>query len=89
VLRISGSNPLMLAPMLRREITRTRPGFLVSRIVAQTELVEQQTIRERLLAMLASFFLPPLVLFAAALLASVPAAIRAVRIDPVEMLRTE
>ena len=42
--------------MLRREITRARPGFLVSRIVAQTELVEQQTIWERLLAMLASFF---------------------------------
>jgi predicted permease len=54
--RISGSNPLALAPMLRREIMHARPGFLVSRIVPQTELVEQQTTRERLLAMLASFF---------------------------------
>ncbi len=175
VLRISGSKPLAIAPMLRREVARARPGFLVSRIVPQTELVEQQTIRERLLAMLASFFavvalllagiglygvlgysllqrrrelgiriaigapardimrratvdglamvlagaltglafallsiryiesliygvkatdpapliLPALILFAVALLASVPAAIGAVRIDPVDMLRAE
>jgi predicted permease len=175
VLRISGSNPLAMGPTLRREIMRARPGFLVSRIVPQTELVEQQTIRERLLAMLASFFaivalllagiglygvlsyslvqrrrelgiriaigapardivrratadalamvlagavtgltcallsvrfiqsliyevkatdpapliLPALVLLAAALVASVPAAIGAMRIDPVEMLRAE
>jgi putative ABC transport system permease protein len=175
VLRVSGSNPLALAPMLRREIARARPGFLVSRIVPETELVEQQTIRERLLAMLASFFavvalllagiglygvlddslverrrelgiriaigapprdvarlatvdglamvlagavaglglallsmryiesllyqvkgtdpepllFPALILFAAALAASIPAAIGAVRIDPAEMLRAE
>jgi predicted permease len=175
VVRASGPNPAALAPMLRREITRARPGFLVSRIVSQTELVEQQTIRERLLATLASFFavvalllagiglygvlrysvvqrrrelgiriaigapvrdiarraaaaglamvlagavtglalallsaryiesllyavkasdpaplvVPALVLFAAALVASIPAAIGAVRIDPVEMLRAE
>jgi predicted permease len=175
VLRVAGPDPLALAPMLRREITRTRPGFLVSRIVPQTELVEQQTIRERLLALLASFFatvalllagiglygvlnyslverrrelgiriaigaplreivrrptldelamvaagaaaglalallsvryiesllfqvkateaapliVPVLVLFTAAILAALPAAISAVRIDPVEMLRAE
>jgi putative ABC transport system permease protein len=175
VLRVAGSNPLALAPVLRREIPRARPGLLVSRIVPQTELVEQQTIRERLLAMLASFFavvalllagiglygvldyslqqrrrelgiriaigapardivrrvtvdglrmvlagagvglglsllsmryiesliyevkatdpgpliFPALILFTAALLASVPAAIGAARIDPVEMLRAE
>ena len=56
MLRVSGPNPLALAPILRREVARARPGFLVSRIVPETELVEQQTIRERLLAMLASFF---------------------------------
>jgi putative ABC transport system permease protein len=171
VLRVSGPNPLAVAPILRREITQARPGFLVSRIVPQTELVEQQTIRERLLAMLASFFAvvaillagiglygvldysllqrrrelgiriaigapardivrrattdaltmvgvgalaglglallsvryieslvyevnppliaPALILFAAAILASLPAAIRALRIDPVQMLRSE
>jgi predicted permease len=55
-LRVSGANPLALAPLLRREIMRAGPGFLVSRIVPQTELAEQQTMRERLLALLASFF---------------------------------
>jgi predicted permease len=175
VLRVAGPTPLAMAPLLRREIARARPGFLVSGIVPQKELVEQQTIRERLLAMLASFFavvalllagiglygvlgysvlqrrrelgiriaigapareivrraiadefamvltgavtgvvlallsaryidslvyevkatgpapmiLPALILFAAALLASIPAAIGAVRIDPVAMLRAE
>lgn len=175
VLRVSGADPLALAPVLRREIIRARPGFLVSRIVPQTELVEQQTVRERLLATLASFFavvalllagiglygvlgysllqrrrefgiriaigapaaeivgratveawamvlagallglgmallsvryieslvygvkatdpatfIPPaVILFVATLLASVPAAIEALRIDPVEMLRVE
>jgi predicted permease len=175
VLRIAGPHPLALAAMLRREIPRAKPGFLVSQIVPQTELVEQQTIRERLLATLASFFafvalllagiglfgvldysllqqrrqlgiriaigapardiarravvdglamvlagmaiglalslflvryieslvygvkatgaaalgLPALILLGASLVASVPAAIAAMRIDPVEMLRTE
>jgi len=175
VLRISGSNPMAMAPLLRREIARARPGFLVSQVVSQTELVEQQTMRERLLAMLASFFaivalllaaiglygvlnysliqrrrelgiriaigapsrdimrratatglamaaagavtglflavlsvryiesliygvkptapaalaLPAVILLIAALLAALPAAIRAMRIDPVEMLRAE
>ena len=37
----------------------------------------------------APLILPALILFIAALLASVPAAIGAVRIDPVEMLRAE
>jgi predicted permease len=54
--RVAGTNPLAMAPVLRREIMHARPGFLVSRIVPQTELVEQQTARERLLALLASFF---------------------------------
>jgi putative ABC transport system permease protein len=56
VVRISGPNPLALGPVLRRQVNRARPGFLVGSIVPETELVEQQTIRERLLAMLASFF---------------------------------
>src|SRR5207253_5599913 len=56
VLRVAGPDPAALGPALRREIMRARPGFLVTGIVPQTELVEQQTIRERLLAMLASFF---------------------------------
>lgn len=41
------------------------------------------------LLVLKILILPALILFTAALLASVPAAIGAVRIDPVEMLRAE
>lgn len=56
VVRVSGPDPAALAPALRREITRDNGAFLVSRVVPETELLEQQTIRERLLATLASFF---------------------------------
>jgi hypothetical protein len=56
VVRAAGPNPLAVAPMLRREIMRARPGFQVSRIEPETELVDRQTIRERLMALLASFF---------------------------------
>ncbi len=65
VLRVAGPDPSALVPVLRREIMRARPGFLVSRIVPETELVEQQTIRERLLALLASFFATVALLLAA------------------------
>ena len=41
---------------LRREVTRARPEFRVSNIRTQRELVLAQTVRERLLAMLAMFF---------------------------------
>jgi putative ABC transport system permease protein len=56
VVRTSASNPTVLAPMLRREVTRARPELRVSSIRTQTELVEQHTIRERLLATLSLFF---------------------------------
>ena len=49
-------NPLALASTLRREIPRARPDFRVSNIRTQQELIDRQTIRERLLAMLALFF---------------------------------
>jgi putative ABC transport system permease protein len=65
VLRVAGGNPVGLAPMLRREVARARPGFLVSRVVPETELVARQTVRERLLAMLASFFAVVALLLAA------------------------
>jgi predicted lysophospholipase L1 biosynthesis ABC-type transport system permease subunit len=175
IVRTSSSNPLALASILRREIPRARPEFRVSNIRPQADLVRAQTIRERLLAMLALFFatvasllagiglygvldysvlqcrreigirlaigapvgdivrrvtadifsmvlfgavaglalgmasvrhiesllyqvkptdlgvlaLPPLTIFAVALLASLPAVIRAVRIDPATTLRAE
>jgi putative ABC transport system permease protein len=56
IVRTSTSNPLALGSILRREITRARPDFRVSSIRTQKELEQSQTVRERLLAMLASFF---------------------------------
>jgi predicted permease len=56
VVRTSTSNPLALASILRNEIPRTRPEFRVSNMRTQQELIDSQTIRERLLAMLARFF---------------------------------
>jgi predicted permease len=56
IVRTASANPLALASMLRREIPRVRPGFRVSDIRTQEEINAAQTVRERLLAMLASFF---------------------------------
>ena len=56
LVRTASSNPLALAPMLRREVARARPEFRVSNVRTQLEINEAQTVRERLLAMLALFF---------------------------------
>ena len=56
IVRTSSSNPLALASILRREIPHARPEFRVSNIRRQADLVLAQTVRERLLAMLALFF---------------------------------
>ena len=56
VVRTFSSNPLALASILRREISRAHSEFRVSNIRTQKELEQSQTIRERLLAMLALFF---------------------------------
>jgi len=56
IVRTAGDNPLTMASILRQEIPRARPEFRVSNIRTQNELIESQTIRERLLAMLAMFF---------------------------------
>ena len=56
LVRTIGANPLALAASLRREIPNARPEFRVSNIRTQAELVLAQTVRERLLAMLAMFF---------------------------------
>jgi predicted permease len=56
VVRTSSANPLALVSTLRREIPDARPDFRVSNIRTQQELIDRQTIRERLLAMLALFF---------------------------------
>ena len=56
IVRTSSANPMALASALRREVPRARPEFRVSNIRTQAELVQAQTVRERLLAMLALFF---------------------------------
>jgi predicted permease len=56
VVRTRDSNPLAFAPVLRQNIPRIRSEFRVSGIRTQAELVQQHTIRERLLAVLSMFF---------------------------------
>ncbi len=56
LVRTKSPNPMALASILRREIPRARPEFRVSDILTQQELVDAQTIRERMLAMLSLFF---------------------------------
>jgi putative ABC transport system permease protein len=56
VLRTASANPLALASILRQEVSRANPEFRVSTLHTQQELIDAQTIRERLLAMLAFFF---------------------------------
>jgi len=56
VVRTAGENPSSLASILRQEVPSTRSEFRVSNIRTQKELVQQHTIRERLLAMLSLFF---------------------------------
>jgi putative ABC transport system permease protein len=56
LVRTSDSNPLTLASVLRKAIPQARAGFRVSDLRTQSDLVRAQTVRERLLAMLAAFF---------------------------------
>jgi predicted permease len=56
VVRSSGSNPITLAAILRKEVANARPGFRVQDLHTQVELDQTDTVRERLLAMLATFF---------------------------------
>jgi putative ABC transport system permease protein len=65
LLRTSGINPLFLVPTLRRLVVQSNPAYRVSNVQTQQELVDNQTIRERLLALLASFFATVALLLAA------------------------
>jgi putative ABC transport system permease protein len=56
VVRTIGSDPSALASVLRKAITQARAGFRVVDLRTQSELVQAQTVRERLLALLAAFF---------------------------------
>lgn len=56
LIRTSSSNPSTMAPILRQEVSKTRPEFRVSNTRTQTEVNLRQTVRERLISMLAIFF---------------------------------
>lgn len=56
VVRTDGVAPMALASLLRQRLHQEHPDLRVSNIRTQMELVRDQTIRERLLAMLAVFF---------------------------------
>jgi putative ABC transport system permease protein len=56
LVRTVSPNPLALAGMLRREVSRARAEFRVSNLRTQAEINRSQTVRERLLAILALFF---------------------------------
>ena len=65
VVRAASANPLALASLLRKEVSRANPDFRVSTLQTQQSLIDAQTIRQRLLAMLASFFAAVALLLAA------------------------
>ncbi len=56
LVRTESPNPLALAGTLRREVSRARAEFRVSNLRTQAEINRSQTVRERLLAILALFF---------------------------------
>ena len=56
IVRTSSRNPLRLAAVLRREVSRTRRDLYVSNTRTQKELIQMHMVRERLLSMLAMFF---------------------------------
>jgi putative ABC transport system permease protein len=56
VVRTEVADPARLAPLLRVEVPRARPEFRVSNTRTQQELIDQHTMRERLLASLSLFF---------------------------------
>jgi putative ABC transport system permease protein len=65
LVRTAAANPVTLASVLRKEVSRVRPEFRVSNIRTQKEWIDMWTIRERLLAMLAVFFAGVALLLAA------------------------
>jgi putative ABC transport system permease protein len=56
IVRTTAIDPLTLAPVLRQEVTRARSDFRVSTVRTQQSLNDSQSVRERLMAMLAMFF---------------------------------
>jgi len=56
VIHTNAENPLILADSLRQLIAQRHNGLRVSNVTTQLDLLRDQTIRERLIAMLAAFF---------------------------------
>jgi predicted permease len=56
VVQTAAANPFALAGTLRQVVAQRHNGLRVSNVRTQAELVRDQTLRERLLAMLAVFF---------------------------------
>ena len=54
--RTASSDPLQLAETLRHTVAQLHNGLRVSSVSTQEDLVRDQTVRERLMAMLAAFF---------------------------------
>jgi predicted permease len=56
VIHTDAQNPLALADSLRQLIAQRHNGLRVSNVTTELDLVRDQTVRERLIAMLAAFF---------------------------------
>ncbi len=56
IVRTNTANPLGLARTLRQAVPEAHADFRVSNLRTQQEIIQSQTVRERLLATLASFF---------------------------------
>jgi putative ABC transport system permease protein len=65
LVRTTASDPMAMAAEMRRKVAAAGPGFRVSNVETQQELIDNQTVRERLLAMLGAFFAGVALLLAA------------------------
>jgi putative ABC transport system permease protein len=65
VVRTTTPDPMTMASEMRRKVASAGAGFRVSNVDTQQELIDNQTVRERLLAMLGAFFAGVALLLAA------------------------
>lgn len=65
LVRTTTSDPMAMAAEMRRKVAASGAGFRVSNVETQQELIDNQTVRERLLAMLGAFFAGVALLLAA------------------------
>ena len=65
LVRTTARDPMAMAEEMRRKVAAAGAGFRVSNVETQQELIDNQTVRERLLAMLGAFFAGVALLLAA------------------------